>query len=341
MQMQFRDTTKMAIQAAISIAIAEFISLYFNFERGYWIALTAMALTTQTWGESLKRSLERIGMTILGGGVGTALYFVLPENSTVYVMVLLLFVFFAVYMAKSNHLIFVFFLTCFLVFLFALGGDWNLILLRLRIIDTILGAIIAIVVGFFFFPLKRDVNQLLVTYFQKMQIILEGVFNNPLPKRARLASDYLSVDLQKLKKEALGIRLELLFHRLNAANFNRLLNFMENATKYMGTLVTTYRLLFKNLTPAELEMVNAAFSVSRDNINAIVRHLNRDVHKITCSPIKVADLIVKAVEENPQHFAKLEGNALGFYSLMYFFSKLNDDLNSIDSLLHGHQVKAL
>lgn len=335
MQIQLKDTTKMGIQAAISIAIAEFINLYFHFERGYWIALTAMALTTQTWGESLKRSLERIGMTILGGGLGTALYFFLPEDPSIYITVLLFFVFFAVYMAKSNHLIFVFCLTCFMVFMFALGGDWNLVLLRLRIIDTILGAIIAIVVGFIFFPLKRDVNNLLAAYFQKMERIMDSIFNCPAPTRRRLASEYLSVDLQTLKKEALGIRLELLFHRMSAANFNRLLNFMENATKYMATLVASYRLLYQHLSFEEKEMVTHAYSVTKDNIGAIIRHLHHNPHQLRASPIQVPDLIVKAVEKNPQHFAKLEGNAFGFYSLMHFFTKLNADLNSIDVLLHG------
>lgn len=339
MQIQLKDTTKMGIQAAISIAIAEFINLYFNFERGYWIALTAMALTTQTWGESLKRSLERIGMTILGGVLGTALYFFLPEDSSIYITVLLVFVFFAVYIAKSNHLIFVFFLTCFIVFMFALGGNWNLVLLRLRIIDTVLGAIIAIVVGFIFFPLKRDVNSLLAAYFQKMQTILGSIFNCPSPKRTRLASEYLSVDLQKLKKEALGIRLELLFHRLSAANFNRLLNYMESATKYMGTLVASYRLLYQHLNSEEREMLSQAYSVTRDNIDAIVGHLNNNPHKLTPSIIQFSDLIVKVVEKNPQHFAKLDGNAFGFYSLMHFFTKLNADLNSIDVLLHGDELK--
>lgn len=65
----------MAWQAAIAISIAECISLAFNLERGYWTTLTAMVLTTQTFGESVKRSLERVSMTILGGLSGTVLYF--------------------------------------------------------------------------------------------------------------------------------------------------------------------------------------------------------------------------------------------------------------------------
>lgn len=137
--MKLRRTTKMAYQAAIAIALAEVISMHFYLERGYWIVLTAMVLTTQTWGESVKRALERVGMTVLGGSVGTALYFYIPNHeSKTLVLLMLSSIFFTIYMAKIQHLISMFFMTCFVVFLFALIGDWDLMLLRARIIDTAL-----------------------------------------------------------------------------------------------------------------------------------------------------------------------------------------------------------
>ena len=92
--MQLRHTTKMATQAAIAIALAELISRFFYIERGYWITATAMALTAQTWGESVKRSFDRVGMTILGGSLGTLLFFYLPRHEpTVYIFLALVFVF--------------------------------------------------------------------------------------------------------------------------------------------------------------------------------------------------------------------------------------------------------
>ncbi|WP_133130972.1 FUSC family protein [Legionella yabuuchiae] len=107
--MNLKNTTKMGLQAAVAIAIAELISLNFKVERGYWITLTAMALTTQTWGESIKRSFERVGMTVLGGAAGTALYFTLPANNELILAFLLFFVFFTSFMMPIYHLIAVFF----------------------------------------------------------------------------------------------------------------------------------------------------------------------------------------------------------------------------------------
>ena len=116
--MKLRATTKRAFQAATAILIAELISGYFQLERGYWMILTAMALTMQTWGESVKRSFERVSMTIIGGIVGTVLYFIVPTNTITAMVLLLVFVFFTVYLLQIYYLLSVFFLTCFVVFLF-------------------------------------------------------------------------------------------------------------------------------------------------------------------------------------------------------------------------------
>lgn len=148
--MQIKNTTRMAFQAAIAIAISELISSYFNLEHGYWSTLTAMALIAQTWGESVKRSIERVLMTILGGLCGTFLYFfVIPSNEIFVMGILLIFIFLTVYLIPINNLIAVFTLTGFVVFFFALLGDWNFVLLKQRIEETALGALIAVVVGFF------------------------------------------------------------------------------------------------------------------------------------------------------------------------------------------------
>lgn len=91
--MAIRNTTKIAWQAAAAITIAEIVSYLLNLERGYWVTLSAMALTTQSWGESLKRSLERVSMTILGGAGGTILYWITPPNQYAILGLMLLFVF--------------------------------------------------------------------------------------------------------------------------------------------------------------------------------------------------------------------------------------------------------
>jgi hypothetical protein len=48
-------STKIAIQAAVAVALAVLVSHVFELNRSYWAILTAMVLISQTWGESLKK----------------------------------------------------------------------------------------------------------------------------------------------------------------------------------------------------------------------------------------------------------------------------------------------
>ena len=233
-----RSTTKMAFQAALAIAISELVGIFFYVERSYWITVTAMALTTQTWGESVKRSFERVGMTILGGMIGTALYFYIPKNEPLlFLFLALFFIFFTVYLAKIYSLVSVFFLTCFVVFLFALLGAWNLMLLRARIIDTVLGAVIALAVGSCFFSSKTNIQDLFTGYFQKIKATIVAAFDVSCQSKSFITGQSLLDDFQKIKKSALTIRYELLFHRLNPHDFNRLLNKVEFCTQLVCNLV--------------------------------------------------------------------------------------------------------
>ncbi|WP_165474708.1 FUSC family protein [Legionella nagasakiensis] len=329
--MKLRNTTKMAIQAAIAIAIAELISEYFAFERGYWITLTAMALTAQTWGESVKRSIERVGMTILGGCVGTALYFLLPADRTIILFFLITFVFFTIYLIKIQHLAAMFFLTCFVVFLFALIGNWNLMLLRARIVDTALGAGLALVVGCFLFPIRTNITDLFIGYLQKMNALLTTVIKTR-QVRTFVSSHVLSMDFQDIKKNALLIRYELLFHRLSGRDFLTVLNGIGRCSHYMSNLIESYQWFLPHLCEEDLSLIEEAANTTKHNINVLILQLQKDGAGTMLPAANVSSLLEKAIADYPERFASLESDALGFYSLMYFFTQLNHSLNEVFSV---------
>lgn len=331
--MKLRNTTKMAFQAAVAIALAEIISLYFDFDRGYWITLTAMALTTQTWGESVKRSLERVGMTGLGGVVGTALFFFLPDNQPMVLILLLTFIFFTVYTLKIYHLVSVFFLTCFVVFLFALIGSWTWLMLRERILDTALGALIALTVGWFFFSLKTDINDLFIGYLQKMKALLATVFGVTIPVRAVVTSQKMAADFEKIRKDALSIRYELLFHRLNPQDFYAVLNQMARCTQYVINLIESYQWLMPHMSKEDNASIGIAAKTTEHNIDMLIMQLQKQPGTMMAPATSVSDLLTKAIADNPCRFATLESDALGFFSLMYFFTQLNTCLNEVYALI--------
>jgi len=334
--MYLRNTTRMAWQAAIAISLAEMVSYIFQLERGYWVTLAAMALTTLTWGDSLKRSLERVSMTIIGGFFGTLLYWLIPENQYLILGLLLLFVFFTVYLFQIYHLLAMFALTGFVVFLFALFGEWNLLLLRDRILDTALGAVIALLVGRFFLTSKVDIVELFVAHIDKIQAILTLTFE-PLHTTEIISTQHLYSNFQMIRKNAVTIRYEMIFQHINSRDFRLLLTQSAFCTQYVISLVDIYTWVKPHLTAAEKKDVDLAFKTTLHNLTVLERHLRKEAHDPAMRVVNLNELLIKAIKSEPQRFASLNSEALGFYNVMYFFARLNTRLNEIHFLLGKNQ----
>ena len=332
--MQLRSTTKMAIQSALAIFIGEWIALYFSPERGYWITISAMVLTAQTWGESAKRSLERVAMTILGGGVGTALYFSIPEHPSALLLgLVLVFIFLNIYTAEIYSVASVFFLTCFVVFLFALMGGWTLFLLMTRIVDTALGAVIALAVGYCLFSLKTNIDGMFIDYLQKMKALLGASFDTKAQPKTLFAAHRLMQDFKKIKKGAISVRYELVFHRLSTRDFNRLLNDTMFCTRYVIRLVESYHWLSPHLKEEERAIIMAAEKMTEHNIEVLANRLQKRSSDAMLAADYLTQLFENAIKEEPARFATLESDTLGFFSLICFFTQLNNSLNHMGCIL--------
>jgi uncharacterized membrane protein YccC len=147
---------RLGLQAAVAMAIALSIQHFYHFERSYWSVFTSMILFSQTLGSSIKKSLERVLMTIVGGSVATALYFILPTTELPVVTIILCSVFFQICFLQRFYLGSAFFASVFIVFFFALIQSWSVHLLMVRILETLLGAAITLVCSALVFPIKTE-----------------------------------------------------------------------------------------------------------------------------------------------------------------------------------------
>ncbi|KTD12959.1 FUSC family protein [Legionella jamestowniensis] len=330
--MKIRNTTRMAFQAAIAITITELINRQFNMDHGYWATLTAMALTAQTWGESVKRSIERVLMTILGGVCGTFLYFVLPPSEILTMIILLFFIFLTVYLITINNLVAVFTLTGFVVFFFALLDDWNFLLLTQRIEETALGALIAVLVGFFFLPVRTNIKEIFIDYLEKMDKSIGSILGKSSQEQLVIKQD-LFMEFQKIRKQALSIRYEVFFHRMNMHDFNFLLTHILFCTQYIANLIEAYQWLCSTLSKEDKKNIAIAVHTTQHNIHSLIKLLSNVKSNDMISAQNLLDILNKAIAMHPQRFAALNDRTLGFYNLMYFFARLNTRLQESHSLL--------
>jgi uncharacterized membrane protein YccC len=145
------DQFKYAVRVSIGLTIAVFIFKFFHIDHGYWIALTMIIVIQPYYGATRKKGLERITGTVAGVILG-GLIMLLPLKHDVFVILLVFVSFFVAYFLRNNYKVGVFFVTIMMVILMQLSQQGSLELIGWRIISTLIGAALAIISGYSFWP---------------------------------------------------------------------------------------------------------------------------------------------------------------------------------------------
>jgi uncharacterized membrane protein YccC len=176
---------KYALRVALGLSIGVFVFKFFNINHGYWIPLTMIIVIQPYYGATRKKSIERIVGTVAGIVLGGVIM-LLPLPHEIFVCLLVVVSFFVAYFLRNNYKIGVFFVTIMMVILMQLSqqGSWNLI--GWRILSTLIGAALAIIAGYVFWPIweKQRFPFLIKNSFQQNKLYLEQVinyFNKELP----------------------------------------------------------------------------------------------------------------------------------------------------------------
>jgi len=326
---EFKNTTKIAIQAATAVAIAESLAFIFSLERSYWATLTALFLVSQTWGESFKKSIERIVMTIIGGSVGTLLYLFLPHNQTIVFAMLISAIFFSIYFIEISYLTATFFITFFVVFLFALIGQWNFIILKERIFETMIGAGIATSVSYFVFPVygHRSLPDLFDSFINKIITLVIDISQDNISKEQRLEiakeSGNLSREQIQLRRQATLINYELIFSFYSKKKFDFLLSNLALLTHYVTSLVETAEKT--KISPEYKPYFEVITNTTVSNLKSLKYHLNKtneNIKPINITPIK-KEIIAMLNKKG------INNDLIENYSYLYFLDKINSIASNI------------
>lgn len=220
MNLKLEPSTRLAIQATTAVTLAMLLAPLFHWERSYWAALTAMLMISQTLGDSIKKSVERVSMTIIGGGTGTLLFFMTMSMPLLQKALLILSLFFCIFFLNSFYLWSVFFTSLLVVFLFASIQNWTLELLGWRIIETIFGASMAVTAAAVILPIRTSTQlQQEISLFTRhlATLTLTGVdaLIGGNIDAAMFGSQQQSLlnELNRLQQLFIGMRFELVFNR--------------------------------------------------------------------------------------------------------------------------------
>jgi len=149
-------STKAAIQVAVATSAATVLGNLISPDRGYWAVLTAFLVFTgvTTRGEILSRAGHRIVGTIVGVVAGVLLAAEIGRNPALQIVVLVVCVFFAFYLATVAYFWLTFFVTVLLAMLYGLLGNFSAQVLEVRIAETAVGSLVGIASAYFVFSTK-------------------------------------------------------------------------------------------------------------------------------------------------------------------------------------------
>jgi hypothetical protein len=146
------------IRITMSMIAAEIIIILFNLKFSYWVFLTIVLVLHRRFGTALKRTLQRGIGTIAGVLLGgLLLLYTLPPWVTVIVIGILAAL--RPYSKDHNYALYAMIMTPLVLIIVNQGETMNGLLLLNRLIDTLIGCIIDITLGYFVWTNRNELSK--------------------------------------------------------------------------------------------------------------------------------------------------------------------------------------
>jgi uncharacterized membrane protein YccC len=147
---------RLAVQSVLAVGLALLAGHLLPLTRPYWVPLTALILTTNSLGENLRKSIQRIVGTALGLLLGQVIWLAAGDVAALVEVFIVLSVFGIYFNRGGNYGVMLFWLSVLLSIVLHVAGGASAIYIG-RLIDTLIGAAIALFVTVFVIPVHtRD-----------------------------------------------------------------------------------------------------------------------------------------------------------------------------------------
>ena len=173
----FRHALRVCIACVFGFFIAKSIA---KGHHSYWILMTTIFMLKPSFSLTRQRNIERITGTLVGGTIGFLILLLHPPKEVLFAIMVVLMV--ATYsLQRIKYLISIICMTPYILILFTFLGLNFVGLLQERVLDTVVGCLIALLAGYLLFPdwesrqLKTYLQQMLKANTAYLQKVLEGL----------------------------------------------------------------------------------------------------------------------------------------------------------------------
>ncbi|MFD2743938.1 MULTISPECIES: FUSC family protein [Sphingobacterium] len=208
----YRHAVRMAIVMTVSYFGMHFLN--FSDKGSFWVLLTILVILKPGFGLTKERNVQRLMGTVIGGIVG-ALILVTIHNQIVLFILLIFFFLIAYSLFRINYILFVVFLTPYVLIMISFTGVNTFEMAKERIFDTFIGGMVAFISSYIIFPnwestkIKETIYKLLVANFVYLEQVAKMFRDEPINiteyklarKELYIASANMGSTLQRMLTE--------------------------------------------------------------------------------------------------------------------------------------------
>lgn len=203
-----------ALRFAIAIVFAYLIGSLFKIQNTYWILLTIVVIMRPSYGLTKERSKDRIIGTLIGAAISVGIVLI-TQNVMVYSVLAFVSLILAFSLIQQNYKFAAALITISIVFMYSLINPNAFEVIQYRVLDTIIGATIAVISNYILLPsweadnlkkvllyaLKMNKKYLLVTQQFYQDTSKYKLSYNVARKEAFLAVSNLNAAFQRLTQD--------------------------------------------------------------------------------------------------------------------------------------------
>ncbi|RNI21908.1 FUSC family membrane protein [Rufibacter latericius] len=180
----FRFSVRVAVVALFAYILTK---LFPYGQHSYWVLLTVIFLLKPAFSLTKQRNKERVIGTLVGGGLGLLVLYLVPDQRLQFVFLLVFMTgFYSV--QRINYKLSVILMTPFMLILFSFLGGGGLTIVQERVIDTVVGCAIALAATYFVFPnweskqVGRFLKSMVQANLKYLQVLHDGLAGKEVPE---------------------------------------------------------------------------------------------------------------------------------------------------------------
>jgi uncharacterized membrane protein YccC len=194
----FRHSLRVCFACIIGFSVAKFIA---PSHHSYWIVMTIIFMVKPAFSLTKQRNMERVSGTLIGGVIGGVILLLIKNEAALFT-IMLLFMISTYTFQRVRYFITVVSMTPFIIILFHFLGIGFQELIRERIVDTLIGCLIAVISSYVLLPNWE--REQLNTYLAK---VLEANKNYFLKVSEALAGKGIRLTDYKLARKQVYVNM--------------------------------------------------------------------------------------------------------------------------------------